>query len=129
TKPRTYPESVDSPQAGLRNAARASTTGDSLTGLDVYGVVDYWTYGLFGWTQVNPDDQRDRARVRFDHANLGKLDSNGTTYAFSHEFGHAVGLKHNNSGVSSVMRDTSIVWEDNKPQQADKEHIKEKYGN
>ncbi|MCY9666953.1 hypothetical protein M5X11_18780 [Paenibacillus alginolyticus] len=105
--------------------------GTSLAGLDVYGVADYWTYGLFGWTQVNPDDLRDRARVRMDDTNLKSLnDSTKVQYAFTHEFGHAVGLKHDNdSGVASVTRDSSIVWSNNMPQQIDKDHIKQKYGN
>ncbi|MBB6690943.1 hypothetical protein H7B90_05945 [Cohnella xylanilytica] len=104
--------------------------GNTIPGKDVYGTVDHWVYGLFGWTQVNPDDRRHRSRVRFDHTNLSSLGSNALRqYAFTHEFGHAVGLKHNNdSGVASVMRDDSMVASNNMPQPIDKAHIIEKYG-
>ncbi|MFD2114807.1 hypothetical protein ACFSTH_09300 [Paenibacillus yanchengensis] len=106
--------------------------GNTISGMDVYGVVDHWTYGLFGWTQVNPDNLRDRARVRMDHTNLKSLGSDSTgyalkKYAFVHEFGHAVGLKHNNSGVASVMSE-SISSSTNTPQITDKTYLKEKYG-
>lgn len=105
--------------------------GETLAGLDVYGAVDYWRYGLFGWTQVNPDSARDRARVRFDHTNISSMSSRDLKqYVFTHEFGHAVGLKHNNDpGVASVMRDDTIVATSNMPQAIDKYYIIEKYEN
>jgi len=103
--------------------------GNSIPGLDVYGVVDHFKYGLTGFKQVNPDDQRDRSRVRMDHTNLKSMKNNAEKqYAFTHEFGHAVGLKHNNSGVASVMSET-IISTRNTPQTADKDNIKSKYRN
>jgi hypothetical protein len=105
-----------------------SYVGNTISGMDVYGVVDYWQYSWWGWNQVNPDDLRDRARVRFDHTNINSLpDTPSKQYVFTHEYGHAVGLKHNN-GTTSVMRDTNVDWTKNMPQTADKNHITQKYG-
>ncbi len=64
-----------------------------------------------------------------DHTNLSSMNSNALRqYAFTHEFGHAVGLKHNNSGTPSVMSET-IIASRNMPQPIDKSYIIEKYGN
>lgn len=105
-----------------------SYVGDTIPGFDVYGVVDHFRYGILGFSQVNPDDQRDRSRIRMDHSNLKTLYNNDERqYAFTHEFGHAAGLKHNNSTSASVMNET-VNANRNTPQTVDKDWIKTKYG-
>lgn len=101
----------------------------SIPGLDVWGYADHWKYGILGWKEVSPDAQRDRTRVWLDDTKLKSMKNNAERqYVFTHEFGHALGLKHNNSGVASVMSETLYTTR-NMPQTADINYIKQKYGN
>lgn len=101
----------------------------SIPGIDVIGLASHWTYSSLGWKEVKPDAQRDRTTVTMDHTNLqGMSNDHLRQYVFTHEFGHAVGLKHNNSGAASVMSETAYSSR-NMPQTADMNYIKQKYGN
>ncbi|WP_157273036.1 hypothetical protein [Paenibacillus daejeonensis] len=104
--------------------------GQTIPGWDVTGVVDYHTYQFWGWSEVTEDAYRDRARIRMDHTNLQRAQYSQRQYIFTHEFGHAFGLFHNNgAGVASVMRDHTVNFSHNTPQAADRATIRAKYGN
>jgi hypothetical protein len=104
---------------------------DSISGMDVYGVADYYINGYYGWEPVTLPSIRDRTTLRFDHSNLDAwyrlLSDTDKKDAFIHEFGHALSLSHNDDVSPSVMK-SSKPWVGG-PQTTDKNHLKQKWGN
>lgn len=106
----------------------ATYVEQTISGMSVYGIADYWYKGIFGWRQVDPEDTRHRTRIRFDYTHLSTLQYGQKVDIFIHEFGHALSLKHNDdSGVNSVMRFVELTSAG--VQTVDKDHIKQKWGN
>ncbi|WP_297990851.1 hypothetical protein [Anoxybacillus sp.] len=100
----------------------------TISGSTVYAVADYWTYGFFGWSQVNPGDARDRSRIRLNTPQMNTLTSAESTDVIIHEFGHALSLRHNDDSGASVMKEYELTTYGS-PQQTDKDHLKQKWGN
>jgi|GEM_PF-1377781 len=107
--------------------------GSSISGMSVYAYTDYYTYGLFGWSQVSQDSTRDRSRIRIDNTNMVELGVTTDGYkkqkdVMIHEFGHVFSLKHNDIDADSVMKATALTTY-GAPTASDKQHLKEKWGN
>lgn len=100
----------------------------TISGSTVYATADYWTYGFFGWRQVNPEDARDRSRIRLNTPQMNTLTSAESTDVIIHEFGHALSLRHNDNSGASVMKEYELTTYGS-PQQTDKDHLKQKWGN
>ncbi|WFB59041.1 hypothetical protein [Paenibacillus sp. BR1-192] len=99
-----------------------------ISGSTVYAVADYYVYGLFGLQQVGVGDPRDRTRIRINTPQMNKLSSTQSLDVMIHEFGHALSLKHNDDSGASVMKEFELTTYGT-PQQTDKDHLKQKWGN